>query len=134
MKEKIKVVTYLRVACGEQVAIFRKNEELRELLEQHKDEWEVVDTVFDYGMGGRKLDRPGLHHVLELCKDKQVDMVVTLQPYMIARDVLLYKNVYTTIRDCGVELFIDALKKQPKKAKPNNYPRNFLGDSCFATV
>ena len=127
MKEKkIKVVTYLRVACNEQASIFKKNEELRELLSEHK-EWDIVDLAYDYGVSGRKFERPGLNRVIELCKEKEVDMVVTLDSSMLARDVLVYKQIYTTIRDCGMELYINELKKmqnKPKNEKPNFFTRN----------
>lgn len=110
-KNKIRVITYLRVGSKEQATIFRRNEELRELLEIHKDDWEIVDSAFDYGISGRKENRPGLNHVLEMCNNNQVDMVVTLTPAMLARDVLLYKDIYASIRNSKVELYIDDLKK-----------------------
>ena len=93
LKNKIKVITYLRVGSKDQVTIFRKNEQLRELLEKHKDDWEIIDNAFDYGVSGRKENRPGLNYVLEMCNKNQVDMVVTLTPAMLARDVLLYKDI-----------------------------------------
>lgn len=115
LKNKIRVITYLRVGSKEQATIFRRNEELRELLEMHKDDWEIVDNAFDYGISGRKGKRPGLNHVLEMCNNNQVDMVVTLTPAMLARDVLLYKEIYTKIRNSEVELYIDELKKNAPK-------------------
>lgn len=127
LKEKVRVVVYVRVGCKEQVTIFRKNEEIREVLEKHKDDWEVIDRAFDYGISGRKLERPGLNHVLEMCKEKQIDMVVTLDANMLARDVLVYKQVYTTIRDSGVELYIDELHKGKDEIK-KSFP---LDDSSF---
>jgi len=131
MKEKkIKVVTYLRVAANEQASIFRKTEELRELLSEH-DDWEIVDQVYDYGVSGRKFERPGLNRVLELCKEKEVDMVVTLDSYMLARDVLVYKQIYTTVRDYGVELFISELKKKSKGQK-KEHSNFFVRNLCPA--
>lgn len=115
LKNKIRVITYLRVASKDQVTIFRKNEQLRELLEMHKDDWEIIDNSFDYGISGRKENRPGLNYVLEMCNKNQVDMVVTLTPAMLARDVLLYKDIYTSIRNSEVELYIDELKRNAPK-------------------
>ena len=111
LKNKIRVITYLRVGSKDQVTIFRKNEQLRELLEMHKDDWEIIDNAFDYGVSGRKENRLGLNYVLEMCNKNQVDMVVTLTPAMLARDVLLYKDIYTSIRNSEVELYIDELKR-----------------------
>ena len=102
LKNKIRVITYLRVGSKDQVTIFRKNEQLRELLEMHKDDWEIIDNAFDYGVSGRKENRLGLNYVLEMCNKNQVDMVVTLTPAMLARDVLLYKDIYTSIRNSEV--------------------------------
>ena len=115
LKNKIRVITYLRVGSKDQVTIFRKNEQLRELLEMHKDDWEIIDTAFDYGISGRKENRPGLNYVLGMCNKNQVDMVVTLTPAMLARDVLLYKDIYTSIRNSEVELYIDELKRNAPK-------------------
>lgn len=50
LKNKIRVITYLRVGSKDQVTIFRKNEQLRELLEMHKDDWKIIDNAFDYGI------------------------------------------------------------------------------------
>lgn len=115
LKNKIRVITYLRIGSKDQVTIFRKNEQLRELLEMHKDDWEIIDNAFDYGVSGRKENRPGLNYVLEMCNKNQVDMVVTLTPAMLARDVLLYKDIYTSIRNSEVELYIDELKRNAPK-------------------
>ena len=115
LKNKIRVITYLRVGSKDQVTIFRKNEQLRELLEMHKDDWEIIDNAFDYGVSGRKENRLGLNYVLEMCNKNQVDMVVTLTPAMLARDVLLYKDIYTSIRNSEVELYIDELKRNAPK-------------------
>lgn len=115
LKNKIRVITYLRVGSKDQVTIFRKNEQLRELLEMHKDDWEIIDNAFDYGVSGRKENRLGLNYVLEMCNKNQVDMVVTLTPSMLARDVLLYKDIYTSIRNSEVELYIDELKRNAPK-------------------
>ena len=115
LKNKIRVITYLRVGSKDQVTIFRKNEQLRELLEKHKDDWEIIDNAFDYGVSGRKENRLGLNYVLEMCNKNQVDMVVTLTPAMLARDVLLYKDIYTSIRNSEVELYIDELKRNAPK-------------------
>ena len=81
----------------------------------HKDDWEIIDNAFDYGVSGRKENRPGLNYVLEMCNKNQVDMVVTLTPAMLARDVLLYKDIYTSIRNSEVELYIDELKRNAPK-------------------
>lgn len=117
LKNKIRVVTYLRVGGKDQVTIFRRNEELRELLEKHKEDWEVVDNAFDYGISGRKENRPGLNHVLEMCNENQVDMVVTINPAMIAKDVLVYKDVYQKIESKKCALYIRDLHRDniPKK-------------------
>ena len=58
-----------------------------------------------------------------MCKEKKVDMVVTLSPAMLARDVLLYKAIYTTIRDSKVELYIKDLKTHTSK-QVGNYNSN----------
>ena len=100
------------------------------MLSEHK-EWYIVDSAYDNGVSGRKFERPGLNRGLELCKEKEVDMVVTLDSSMLARDVLVYKQIYTTIRDCGMELYISELKKMQKK--PNNEkPIFFTRNLCPA--
>ena len=118
LKNKIRVVTYLRVGGKDQETIFRRNEELRKLLEKHKDDWEVVDNAFDYGISGRKENRPGLNHVLEMCNENQVDMVVTINPAMIAKDVLVYKDIYQKIESKKCALYIRDVHRDniPKKA------------------
>lgn len=123
LNNKIRVITYIRVGSREQDAIYKKTEIMKALLDEHKDEWEIIDEAFDYGFSGRKDYRPALNYVLEMCKEKKVDMVVTLSPAMLARDVLLYKDIYTTIRNSKVELYIKDLKCNTSK-QVENYNSN----------
>lgn len=109
--KKIRVATYLRTASKEQGQIFNLNLELNDLIDEHKDEWEIVDRVFDYGISGRKFNRPGLQHLLELCENKEIDMVVTLKSFMLARDVLIYQRIYKIMKDSETKLYIRAVKK-----------------------
>ena len=110
--KKVKVVTYIRTKHNTPESVLSKEEEeLKELLERHKAEWDVVENVVDYGDGGRKYERAGLNRVIELCRNKEVNMVVTLNSEMLSRDVLVYKKIYKTFRCYNVELYINELKR-----------------------
>ena len=109
--KKVKVVTYIRTKNNTPESVLSKEEELKELLERHKAEWEVVENVVDYGDGGRKYERAGLNRVIELCRNREVNMVVTLNSEMLSRDVLVYKKIYKTFRCYNVELYINELKR-----------------------
>lgn len=63
MDKKKKVATYLRVGTNAQGLIFNIELELKELIKEKVEEWEVVDSAFDYGVSGRDLKRPGLQHI-----------------------------------------------------------------------
>lgn len=119
MKEKLRVVTYMRVASNNYDSIFNKELVLSDLVKSHQDEWNIVDRVFDYGISGRKYERPGLLHLIEMCKKGEVDLVVTLNSYMLARDVLVYKRIYQELAEAEVELYIDELHKSKYKDKKN---------------
>lgn len=109
--KKVKVVTYIRTKYNTSESVLSKEEELKELLERHKAEWDVVENVVDYGDGGRKYERAGLNRVIELCRNKEVNMVVTLNSEMLSRDVLVYTKIYKTFRCYNVELYINELKR-----------------------
>ena len=93
--DKIKVVTYLRVASNNDKELANKENEMMKLIDKHENDWVVVAQYEDIGCSGRKFDREGLSNLFEKLDD--VDMVVTLSPQMIARDVLVYKDIYQKI-------------------------------------
>ena len=116
MKEnKIKVVTYLRSASKVEGDVLNKEIELSKLLEKHKDDWEVIAHFEDIGCSGRKFEREGLSKLFESLSE--VDMVVTISPEMIARDVLVYKDIYQKIESKNCVLYIRDVHKNsiPKK-------------------
>lgn len=104
--KKKKVATYLRCGTNAQGLIFNIELELKELVEEMDAEWEVVDFVFDYGMSGRDLKRPGLQHILALCDKKEIDMLVTLKPAMLSRNTLTYMEILKKLKQNGIELYL----------------------------
>ena len=103
-KTKIRVVTYLRTASANNKDVLNKEIEMNKLLEKHKDDWEVIDQFEDIGCNGRKLEREGLSNLFE--KLDSVDLVVSLSSEMIAKDVLIYKDIYQKIISHNCSLYI----------------------------
>lgn len=102
--DKIKVVTYLRVASNNEKDVISKEIEMNNLVSLHMKDWEIVAQFEDIGCSGRKFEREGLSQLFEKLDD--VDMVVTLSPQMIARDVLVYKYIYQKIESKKCTLYI----------------------------
>ena len=120
MKEnKIKVVTYLRVGSCNDNDIVRKENEMYKLIDAHKDDWDVIAQFEDIGCSGRKFEREGLSKLFETLDD--VDMVVTISSEMIARDVLVYKDIYQKIESKKCALYIRDVHRNniPKKKSLN---------------
>ena len=120
MKEnKIKVVTYLRVGSCNDNDIARKENEMYKLIDAHKDDWDVIAQFEDLGCSGRKFEREGLSKLFETLND--VDMVVTISSEMIARDVLVYKDIYQKIESKKCALYIRDVHRNsiPKKKSLN---------------
>ena len=113
---KIKVVTYIRVASNNEKDIISKEIEMNNLVSLHKKDWEIVAQFEDIGCSGRKFEREGLSRLFEKLDD--VDMVVTINPAMIARDVLVYKDIYQKIESKKCALYIRDVHRDniPKKA------------------
>ncbi len=101
---KIRVVTYLRTASVNNKDVLNKEIEMNKLLDDHKEDWEVVAQFEDIGCSGRRLEREGLSNLFE--KLDSVDMVVSLSPEMIAKDVLVYKDIYQKIISNNCSLYI----------------------------
>jgi len=104
--KKRKVATYLRAGTNAQDLIFNIELQLKELIKEKVEEWEVVDSAFDYGMSGRDLKRPGLQHVLALCDKMEIDMLVTLKPAMLSRNTLTYMEILKKLKQNGIELYM----------------------------
>lgn len=105
MKEKIKVVGYIRSAQKENdEEINKKISCLKDVFKEHEKDWDVVDILVDNGYSGRNADRPGLKKIMS--SEMDYSILVTLGYHMIARDVLLYKKIYQDIYCSGRELYI----------------------------
>ena len=117
-ENKIKVVTYLRVASFADKDILSKENEMNRLLETHKGEWDIVAQYEDIGCSGRKFEREGLLRLFE--RLDAVDMVVTISSDMIAKDVLVYKDIYQKIESKNCVLYI-------RDVHHNNVPKKKLG-------
>ena len=103
---KKKIATYLRCGTKNHASIFNMELELKELVKEMDEQWEVVDFAFDYGMSGRDLKRPGLQHILTLCDKKEIDMLVTLKPAMLSRNTLTYMEILKKLNQNGIELYL----------------------------
>lgn len=112
---KIKVVTYLRVSSNNEKDIRDKELEMSKLVSKYENDWEIVAQFEDIGCNGRKLERVALSNLFD--KLDCVDMVVTLSPKMIARDVLVYKDIYQKIESKKCALYIRDVHREniPKK-------------------
>ena len=117
--DKIKVVTYLRVASNNDKELVNKENEMMKLIDKHENDWVVVAQYEDIGCSGRKFDREGLSNLFEKLDD--VDMVVTISSEMIARDVLVYKDIYQKIESKKCALYIRDVHRNsiPKKKSLN---------------
>ena len=123
MKEnKIRVVTYLRVASNNENDVFNKELEMNKLIEMHKNDWEIVAQFEDIGCSGRKFEREGLSQLFD--KLDNVDMVVTISPAMIARDVLVYRDIYQKIESKKCALYI-------RDVHHDCMPKKFLNLNLF---
>ena len=118
-ENNIKVVTYLRVGSCINNDISRKENEMYRLIDSHKDDWDVIAQFEDLGCSGRKFEREGLSRLFETLDD--VDMVVTISSDMIARDVLVYKDIYQKIESKKCSLYIRDVHRNnvPKKKSFN---------------
>jgi len=118
-KIKIRVVTYLRTSSTNNKDVLNKEIEMNKLLEEHKEDWEVVAQFEDIGCGGRRLEREGLSNLFE--KLDSVNMVVSLSSEMIAKDVLVYKDIYHKIISHNCSLYIRDVHRSniPKKKFKN---------------
>ena len=101
---KIKVVTYIRVASNNENDIRNKEMEMTNLIAMHENDWEIVAQFEDIGCSGRKFEREGLSQLFD--KLDFVDLVVTINPAMIAKDVLVYKDIYQKIESKKCALYI----------------------------
>ena len=98
---------------------------MMKLIDKHENDWVVVAQYEDIGCSGRKFDREGLSNLFEKLDD--VDMVVTLSPQMIARDVLVYKDIYQKIESKKCTLYIRDVHHEnvPKRAvKLDLFPKS----------
>ena len=119
---KIKVVTYIRVASNNENDIRNKEMEMTNLIAMHENDWEIVAQFEDIGCSGRKFERAGLSQLFD--KLDLVDLVVTINPAMIARDVLVYRDIYQKIESKNCALYIRDVHRE-------NVPRRTFNLDLF---
>lgn len=85
----MRAICYLRVSTREQadegVSLAAQEEKTRAYCTARG--WECAGVIADEGLSGSSLDRPGLQEALDLCRRREVDVLVVLKLDRLTRSV-----------------------------------------------
>lgn len=105
-----KVVIYCRTARRDKPAISRQIMTLKEYAA--KQAMKVAGVYVDDGVSGLTLERPGLNQLRAAVKKGGLDVVLTLHPDRLSRDVLGSAELRKEFKQYGVELLFRNLPSQ----------------------
>ena len=88
--EKIKVAAYCRVSTNmeEQESSLTAQISYYNKLIGSNPEWEFVKIFYDQGISGRTAKRPGFQEMIEMCRNGEIDLILTKSISRFARNTV----------------------------------------------
>ncbi len=100
-KPELRVALYARVSTAEQQTISAQIEALEEFANRRG--WKIVEKFSDEGVSGRSDSRPGLDRMMELVRQRKVDVVTVTKLDRIGRSTIHLLTLLQTFRRLGVQ-------------------------------
>ncbi len=120
IKSNYRVVPVKRIRVCVYARVSRVNEYTEHSLAAQKEyytriykynpEYELIDVVGDLGISGSKESRPGFDRMLELARNKEIDLVVTKSISRFARNVVLLISVIRELKELGIAIYFEKEK------------------------
>lgn len=108
--EKKRAAAYARVSTNSrtQAHSFEKQSEYWNRELSSNPQYEYVGLFADQGISGRSMaKRPQMLKLIELCRQKQVDVIFTKSVQRIARNTVELLNLVHELRDIGIGIYFE---------------------------
>lgn len=109
-EEKItRVAAYARVSSDKDAA-FHSLEAQTEYYQKYVGKhplWELVDIYSDNGISGTLVDRPEFQRMLEDCRAKKIDLVITKSITRFARNTVVLLETIRELKSLGIDCYFE---------------------------
>lgn len=105
----IRVAAYARVSSDKDAAFHSleaQTDYYREYVAKHAN-WVLVDIYSDNGISGTVIDRPEFQRMLEDCRAKKIDLVITKSITRFARNTVILLETIRELKTLGVDCFFE---------------------------
>ncbi len=105
-KEKKKVCAYARVSTDN----YKQEESLENQIQYYENiilnspDYEFVEVFADRGITGTTENRPEFQRMLELCRNKKIDLIITKSISRFARNTAIVLETVRELKDIGLEV------------------------------
>ena len=109
LQRKKRVAAYARVSSGKDAMLHSLSAQVsyyNELI-QKEDGWEFVGVYSDEAITGTKEDRPGFQQMLEDCRNRKIDMILTKSISRFARNTVTLLETVRMLKALEVDVFFE---------------------------
>lgn len=110
--EKEKVAAYARVSTKSDAQLHSLDAQIdyyRKKINARAD-WSFVGVFVDDGLTGTRSDRPGLEDLLDHCRRKKIDLVLTKSISRFARNTVDLLAIIRELKELGIAVFFEREK------------------------
>ncbi len=104
-----KVAAYARVSSGKDAMLHSLSAQVSYYSEliQNNPEWEYAGVYADEAITGTKIERAQFQKLLEECRHKRVDMIITKSISRFARNTLALLEVVRELKEINVDVYFE---------------------------
>ncbi|MBR1689640.1 MAG: recombinase family protein [Oscillibacter sp.] len=105
----VRVAAYARVS-SEKDAAFHSLEAQTEYYKQYvygHPDWELIGIYSDNGISGTTINRPEFQRLLEDCREKKIDLVITKSVTRFARNTVILLQTIRELKALGIDCFFE---------------------------
>lgn len=108
----IQVAAYARVSCDKEAMLHSLSQQVSyySSLIQSRRDWLFAGVFVDEGITGTKATRLGFQQLLEACREKKVDMVITKSITRFARNTVDLLETVRELKKLGVDVYFEEQK------------------------
>lgn len=110
--EKEKVAAYARVSTKSDAQLHSLDAQIdyyRKKINARAD-WSFVGVFVDDGLTGTRSDRPGLEDLLDCCRRKKIDLVLTKSISRFARNTVDLLAIIRELKELSIAVFFEREK------------------------
>ena len=109
LQHKKRVAAYARVSSGKDAMLHSLSAQVSYYndLIQKEDAWEFVGVYSDEAITGTKEERPGFRQMLEDCRNRKIDMILTKSISRFARNTVTLLETVRMLKALEVDVFFE---------------------------